>query len=140
MLHIGDWKLAVDVEKTKMAFEFNSYRCMSNECRNFVEACENHLKPAVLEFAGELGIDLSKPSHLESHQVNDNTAIMYAGKYHIIGEIVEGEIDGWDVIVGEHCFSLTDEMERVPVVLDGPTIEISFEVVLPWVIESKIYV
>ena len=140
MVHIGDWKLAVDVEKTKMAFEFNSYRCMSEECHNFVEACERYLEHIVLDFAKELGIDLSKPSQLESHQVNDNTAIMYSGKYHIIGEIVEGEVDGWDIILGEHCFSLTDEMDQVPIVMDGPIIEISFEVVLPWVIESNIHV
>mgnify|MGYP006370497393 FL=1 len=140
MVHIGDWKLAVDVEKTKTAFEFNSYRCMSEECHNFVEACEKYLEHKVLDFAKKLGIDLSKPSQLESHQVNDNTAIMYSGKYHIIGEIVEGEVDGWDIILGEHCFSLTDEMDQVPIVMDGPIIEISFEVVLPWVIESNILV
>ena len=140
MVHIGDWKLAVDVEKTKMAFEFNSYRCKSEECHNFVEACERYLEHIVLDFAKELGIDLSKPSQLESHQVNDNTAIMYSGKYHIIGEIVEGEVDGWDIILGEHCFSLTDEMDHVPIIMDGPIIEISFEVVLPWVIESNILV
>ena len=36
--------------------------------------------------------------------------------------------------------SLTDEMEQVPVMIDGPVIEISFEVVLPWVIENKVQV
>lgn len=140
MLQIRDWKLAVDVEKTKVAFSMNHFRCTTDECRNFVEACEKHLETIVLDFAEELGIDLSKPSHLESHRVNENSAIMYSGKYHIIGEIVEGEIDAWDIVVGEHCFSLTDEMEQVPVMIDGPVIEISFEVVLPWVIENKVQV
>lgn len=140
MLQIRDWKLAVDVEKTKMAFELNHYRCTTDECRNFVEACEKHLEQIVRDFAEELSIDLSKPSHLESHRVDENTAIMYSGKYHIIGEILEGEIDAWDIVVGEHCFSLTDEMEQVPVMIDGPVIEISFEVVLPWVIENKLHV
>ncbi|MEK4131360.1 hypothetical protein NYE67_17090 [Solibacillus sp. FSL W8-0474] len=98
------------------------------------------MEHVVLDFAKDLGIDLSKPSQLESHQVNDNTAIMYSGKYHIIGEIVEGEVDGWDIILGEHCFSLTDEMDQVPIMMDGPIIEISFEVVLPWVLESNILI
>ena len=89
---LEDWLLAVDVENTKQAFEFNSYRCLSNECRNFVQACEHHMKPVVLEFAQQLGIDLSKPSQLESHQVNDGAEIMYSGKYHIIGEVIDGEI------------------------------------------------
>lgn len=138
MIQIEDWLLAVDVENTKMAFEFNSYRCVSEECHNFVEACEKHMKPVVMEFAEQLGIDLSKPSHLESHHVDNGTAIMYSGKYHIIGEVIEGEIDAWDIVLGEHCFSLTADFDMVPVVMMGSVIEISFEVVLPWVIESKV--
>ena len=138
MIQIEDWLLAVDVESTKMGFEFNSYRCTSDECRNFVEACEKHMKPVVLDFAQQLGIDLSKPSQLESHHVNNNTAIMYSGKYHIIGEVIEGEIDAWDIVLEEHCFSLTADFDMVPVVMTGPVIEISFEVVLPWVVGVKV--
>lgn len=140
MLQIGDWKLAVDVEKTKMIFEMNGYRCVNPECHNFMEVCEKYLQPAVLDFVGQLGVDMAKPSCLHSLYVNENTAIMYSGKYHIIGEIVEGEIDAWDLVVEEHCFSLTDEMEDVPIMMDGPVIEISFEVVLPWVMASKVNV
>lgn len=140
MLQIGDWKLAVDVEKTKIVFGMSHYRCESDECRNFMEACEKQVEPTVLDFAEQLGIDLSNPSYLESYPVNENTAIMYSGKYHIIGEIVEGEIDAWDLVVEEHCFSLTDNMEQVPIMIEGPVIEISFEVVLPWLIENKLYV
>ena len=137
MVVIEDWVLAVDVEQTKMAFEFNSYRCVSDECRNFVVACEKTMEQVVLDFATQLGIDLSKPSQLESHLVNNNTAIMYSGKYHIVGEIVEGDIDAWDIVLGEHCFSLTDEFEMVPVIMEGPVIEVSFEVVLPWVLTKE---
>lgn len=137
MIQIEDWLLAVDVENTKQAFEFNSYRCLSNECRNFVQACEHHMKPVVLEFAQQLGIDLSKPSQLEGHQVNNGAEIMYSGKYHVIGEVIDGEMDAWDIVLGEHCFSLTAEFDTVPVVMQGPVIEISFEVVLPWVLEQE---
>ncbi|MEG0383464.1 hypothetical protein [Solibacillus cecembensis] len=135
-IEIKNWVLAVDVEKTKMANEFNSYRCMSEKCRNFVAACEYSMDEVVLQFANQLGIDLSKPSQLDSHQVNDNLAIMYSGKYHVLGEIQLGEIDAWDIVLGEHCFSLTEELETIPVMMDGPVIEISFEVVLPWVLTN----
>ena len=54
MLQIRDWKLAVDVEKTKVAFSMNHFRCTTDECRNFVEACEKHLETIVLDFAEEL--------------------------------------------------------------------------------------
>ncbi|MEG0472933.1 MAG: hypothetical protein RR588_11410 [Solibacillus sp.] len=135
-IEINNWVLAVDIEKTQMAYEFNSYRCMSEKCRNFVAACKHSMDDVVLQFAHQLGIDLSKPSQLDSHHVNDNTAIMYSGKYHVLGEIKVGEIDSWDILLGEHCFSLTEEMEMVPITMDGPIIEISFEVVLPWVLTN----
>lgn len=140
MIQIEDWLLTIDMENTKMAFEYNSYRCVGDECRNFVKACEVHMSPVVLEFAEKLGIDLAKPSQLESHHVNEQTAIMYSGKYHIIGEIIEGELDAWDIVVEEHCFSLTSEMDTVPIFMMGSIIEISFEVVLPWVLEVEMKV
>lgn len=137
MIKIQSWALNVDLEQTKMAYEFNSYRCISDECQNFVAACEKKMDNTMLDFAEKLGIDLSKPSELNSLPVNENTAIMYAGKYHVIGEIMEGEIDAWDIVLGEHCFSLTDEFETIPIVMAGPVIEISFEVVLPWVLNEE---
>lgn len=135
MVKIEEWLLAVDKENTKMAYEFNSYRCIGDTCRNFVAACEKSMNKVVLDFAEQLGIDLSKPSKLESHEVNNNTEIMYSGKYHIIGEVIEGEIDAWDIVLDRHYFSITDEFDMVPIVMEGPIIEISFEVVLPWVIK-----
>ena len=136
MLKVEEWLLAVDLEHTKMAFEFNSYRCISQECINFVKACKEAVDPIVLDFAEQLGIDLSKPSQLHSHFVDNDTAIMYSGKYHIIGEVIEGEYDAWDIVLGHHCFSLTNDFDVVPIVMEGPVIEISFEVVLPWMLEK----
>ena len=61
---------------------------------------------------------------------------MYSGKYHVIGEVIEGKYDAWDIVLGQHCFSLTNDFDMVPIVMDGPVIEISFEVVLPWVLKK----
>ena len=52
------------------------------------------------------------------------------------GKVIEGEYDAWDIVLGQHCFSLTNEFDMVPIVMEGPVIEISFEVVLPWVLEK----
>ena len=136
MLKIEEWLLAVDLENTKMAVEFNSYRCISDACVNFVAACKETIEPVVLEFAEKLGIDLSKPSQLNSHPVNNDREVMYSGKYHVIGEVIEGEYDAWDIVIGQHYFSLTNDFDMVLIVMDGPVIEISFEVVLPWVLKK----
>lgn len=136
MLKIEEWLLAVDLENTKMAVEFNSYRCISDACENFVKACKETIEPGVIEFADKLGIDLSKPSQLNSHPINNDAEVMYSGKYHVMGEVIEGEYDAWDIVLGQHCFSLTNDYDMVPIVMDGPVIEISFEVVLPWVLKK----
>ena len=128
------WVVAIQYEETKMAFALNGYRCQSEECYNFVKASAG-IEPIVLTFAEKLGIDLSKPSQLNSHRLDGNM-VMYTGQYHIIGEIVEGELNGWDTVVGEHCFSLTDEFTHIPPMMPEPIIEISFEVVLPWVLDD----
>ena len=57
MLKVEEWLLAVDLENTKRAFEFNSYRCIGDACTNFVTACKEAMEPGVLEFAKKLGID-----------------------------------------------------------------------------------
>lgn len=131
---ITEWVLNVDVEQTKVAYEAIAQPCQSETCRNFVIAC-NELEQVVLDFAKRLAIDLSKPSQLSCHRVEGNSAAMYSGQYHIIGEVLEGDIDAWDVIVGEHCFSLTAEFTHVPSTMPKNIIEISFEVVLPWVLD-----
>lgn len=133
-VQIEQWVIAIQNEETKMAFELNDFRCQTEECFNFVKASAG-IEPVVLKFAEKLGIDLSKPSQLDSHRL-DSDLVMYTGQYHIIGEIIEGELNGWDMVVGEHCFSLTDEFIHIPVVMPDTVIEISFEVVLPWVLSG----
>ncbi|MEK4230638.1 hypothetical protein [Solibacillus sp. FSL H8-0538] len=133
-VQIGEWILLVDVEKTTKALDLITYQCVSKDCQNFVAACAS-LDKVVLDFAECLAIDLSKPSQLSCHRLEDNSSVMYSGQYHVIGEVEAGEIDGWDAIVGQHCFSITDEYTHIPTMMKEPTIEISFEVVLPWVLE-----
>ena len=133
-VQIEQWVLAIQHEETKTAYELNSFRCTSDECYNFVKASAD-IGPIVQRFAELLGIDLSKPSQLHSHRL-DGDMVMYTGQYHIIGNIIEGELNGWDMVVGEHCFSLTDEFVAVPLMMPEHVIEISFEVALPWVLSE----
>lgn len=133
-VQIEQWVMAIQYEETKVAFELNGFRCQTEECYNFVKASTG-IEPIVLKFAEKLGIDLSKPSQLTGHRL-DGDMVMYTGQYHIIGEIVKGEMNSWDMVVSEHCFSLTDEFTHIPLMMPEPVIEISFEVVLPWVLSD----
>lgn len=133
-VQIEQWVIAIQYEETKVAFALNDFRCEKEECYNFVKASAG-MEPIVLQFAQQLGIDLSKPSQLAGHRL-EGDLVMYTGQYHIIGEIIEGDVNGWDMVVGEHCFSLTDDFTHVPVMMPEAIIEISFEVVLPWVLNN----
>ena len=47
-------------------------------------------------------------------------------------------MDGWDLIIAGHCFSLTQEHNAIPQEMSGNILEISFEVVLPWILDMSI--
>jgi len=66
----------------------------------------------------------------------DGQQIMYSGYYTVCGEIVEGETDAWDVIIGEHCFSLVEEESIMA--LTEPHFHIGFEVVLQWLLPQSL--
>ena len=82
-VQIEQWLLSIQYEQTKMSYELNDFRCKTEECHNFVKASVG-IEAIVLQFAEKLGIDLSKPSQLSSHRLEDDM-VMYTGQYHIVG-------------------------------------------------------
>lgn len=131
---IQHWHLKIDHEATKKAYQEADEQCICLECQNFREASAQ-LDDAILQFATQLGIDLMNPCRLSAFEV-EGDAVMYAGHYCVQGEIIQGEIDAWDIIVGQHCFALTQEGD-VTKEFSGETFEISFEVVFPKVLVTK---
>ncbi|MGM9950440.1 MAG: hypothetical protein ACI33P_09930 [Lysinibacillus sp.] len=136
-VHTGGWTLSVDVPKTKALYEGVKHRNEISPWLNYIEM-SSFADMEVQAFFDLLGIEMSKPSQLFYHQVEGGSMLMYTGSYHLYGDLVEGEIDGWDVIIGGYCLSLTQDMEAVPAGMSGNIVEISFEVVLPWMLELPI--
>ncbi len=134
---VEEWTLLIDIPKTKDVYEKIKYRNDTVEWLNYMEVC-SFKDPQVLAFFNNLGIDILKPSQLSYYPVEEGTMMMYTGSYHLCGEIVEGEMDGWDLIIAGHCFSLTDEHDAIPQEMSGNILEISFEVVLPWILDMSI--
>lgn len=134
-VRIEDWFLKIELEKMKALYETITEGCDCLSCQNFRKA-SLYLDEEVLHFSKELGIDLHKPSLLNAFEVEGNQ-MMYSGHYHLCGEILEGELDEWDIIVGQHCFSLVEEVCGKPDMLTVPYFQIGFEVVLPWVIPES---
>ena len=136
-IQIAEWTLLIDIPKTKSVYETVKHRSDMIEWLNYMEVC-SFKDGQVLAFFEQLGVDILKPSQLSYYPVEEGTMMMYTGSYHLCGEIITGEIDGWDLMIGEHCFSLTKEHESIPQEMLGNIIEISFEVVLPWILDMSI--
>ncbi|KOS64054.1 hypothetical protein [Lysinibacillus sp. FJAT-14222] len=132
-----EWVLNVETEKTEALYESHSDVCECLACKNFRKA-SLLLNEDVMHFSNKLGLDLHKPTLLNAFPV-EGEQVMYSGQYTICGEIIEGEIDAWDVIVGEHCFSLVEEEGKESAdSLTEPHFQIGFEVVLQWLLPESV--
>lgn len=125
-IRLDNWLLFVDETATHNYYAENKEICHCAYCQNFRMA-SYYVQPAVSVFYDRLGIDSTKPARLSALKV-DNDKIMYTGSYTICGDIIEGEINGWDVTIGDHRYSLIEH--------EPGLIEIAFEVILPRMLED----
>nr|WP_054549575.1 hypothetical protein [Lysinibacillus sphaericus] len=133
-VRIEDWKLTIDKEKTNALYMTHLQAGNPLAYQNFILANEK-LDEELLHFSKSLGLNLQQPTLLNAFPV-DGQQIMYSGYYTVCGEIVEGEMDAWDVIIGEHCFSLVEEESILA--LTEPHFHIGFEVVLQWLLPQSL--
>lgn len=133
-VRIEDWVLTIDKEKTKALYMTHMQQGDTLSYQNFLMANEK-LGVELLHFSNMLGLNLQQPTLLNAFPV-EGQRIMYSGYYTVCGEIVDGEMDAWDVIIGEHCFSLVEE-ESV-MALTEPHFHIGFEVVLEWLLPQPL--
>lgn len=132
-VQVEDWKLKINVEKTRQAYETIPHKNEPIEWLNYLEVC-SFVDSEIIEFFERLGMDVLKPSSLSYLAVEEGTMMMYTGVYYVHGEIVAGEMDGWDLVIGQHCFSLTAVHDNVPTHMQDEIVEIGFEAVLPWIL------
>lgn len=130
-----EWMLQVDLVKTQQFYEAIKFEHRI-EVLNYIQVC-SFAEIEVIQFFEQFGMDILKPIDINYFPVEGNQ-IMYTGCYYVFGEIISGEIDSWDAVIGQHCLSLTKGNSDIPEELHGQIVEISFEAVLPWIIEQPI--
>ncbi|MER2000547.1 MAG: hypothetical protein ABS882_12290 [Lysinibacillus sp.] len=135
-VQIEGWELDVNIEATKLFYANFPYNNEDVFGLNYIEVC-SFCDPQLVSFFEQLGVDILKPTNLHSLQV-EGDCIMYSGSYHVIGERLQGVIDEWDVVFEHFCFALTEQNYDKPEHLQAPSFEISFEVVLPWMLFEPI--
>jgi len=131
---IDGWLLNIDKEQTRSLYMTHMQEGDRLSYQNFVMANEV-LNEELLHFSNILGLNLQQPTLLNAFPV-EGQQIMYSGHYTVCGEIIEGEMDAWDVIIGEHCFSLVEEESILE--LTEPHFQIGFEVVLQWLLPQSL--
>ncbi|KOY82224.1 hypothetical protein I6G82_00525 [Lysinibacillus macroides] len=122
---VASWLLKIEKEKTQALCATQISVHDEAIYESFCEA-NQILDADLLHFSNTLGLDLQQPTLLNAFPV-EGGQMMYSGYYTVCGEIIEGEMDAWDVVIGEHCFSLIEEGST----LAEPHFHIGFEVVLP---------
>lgn len=149
---IGDWKLEVDVEKTKDFYQ--SYHqitegCECLYCKNFVNAIEIMPKP-VLDFFQSLGIDPTKEGEVSEYYEKEEGMHLYGGFFHIVGELISGP-DCWVatseevshlatnkmIEINDFKFGFTHGISSLPEGFPKPTLQLEFEGIIPWVLKER---
>lgn len=135
-VQVEQWELMVDLEQTTAFYVNAPYKNEEMFALNYIEVC-SFCDPQLLSFFQQLGVDILKPSHLHFLPV-EGDCVMYSGSYYVVGERLQGELDEWDVVVENFCFALTEDNYERPIDCPEPALEISFEVVLPWMLFEPI--
>jgi len=101
-----DWKLLVDDEQTKFAYQSvvgTTESCDCHWCSNFVAVREKSYPSEVVSLLLQLGIDHTKEADLYQ-QARDETknAIFYRWWFYFIGEVVGGT-QAWEFIAKDEA-------------------------------------
>ena len=96
IFQFGRYKIDVDVEKTRAfyASEFSvttSEACSCDRCQRFPQVIMS-CPTTVLDFLDSLGIDPCKAG--EVFGISEDKKNDYAGWYHIVGTLLDGQISG----------------------------------------------
>lgn len=146
ILEFGNYKIDVDVEKTKLFYETAEEitdGCSCDGCQNYMLAI-NLFPQSVKDFFNRLGIDLRKAPDVFSYcSEDDGKALFYGGFYHICGRSLTSN-DCWNDNGALHSISegysvgFTNNVHLLEAGFPMPAfqIEIFFHNV-PWLLKKK---
>lgn len=153
IFEFGQYKVSIDIEKTKKFYENAdtvSKSCSCDGCLNFEKAvgCLPH---SVHKFFADIGVDMRKACECYVNHVNDDGTLFYGGFYHLCGTLSEGrsawknlcdKTAYWDT---EAAFPISPDFHvsfhKDIVLLEKgvplPVIQLDFSADIPWVLEKK---
>lgn len=142
-VEVHNWIIDVDVDATKKQYNNNWILCQCLDCLNFYEVMKSSSN-LELKFLNSLGITPSKCVHLSEFGPNEKGLHLYSGCYHIVGRIIEGipvNTNSWNDInvskIGHFTFVLSNDLHFVPNGFASPTLQIDFDIEIPWVLKES---
>ena len=148
ILQFGQYKIDVDVEKTRKYYETAeklSESCSCDGCRNFEQAVEI-LPPQVKDFFTGLGIDLRRICECTVFGKKGDKALSYMGFCHACGTVLEGknacnDFD-WDKklafpVSDNFLVSFRNNIWAIEDNFPLPAFKIDFAATIPWVLEKE---
>lgn len=140
-IKLGPWVIDVDVSRTKRFYEefhFITEDCSCSYCANYILACEK-FPPEIKNLFDSLGINPCKEREVSEFMENDDGTHLYHSFYHIVGRVIEGpkldekETSTYNLTGFEIGF--TENIDLVPEKFPRPTLQIEFEMNIPWVLD-----
>jgi hypothetical protein len=145
MLHqikIGKWLLEADIHKTREFYNKDITVCNCLYCKNYVEACKN-LKSSVSDIFNKLGINPAVPAHLSELPSKEDGTRLYLGEYYLVGRVLDGELCTFNNFndntfeIENFTVGFSKDLEFVPEEFPTPSLELSFEAIIPWVLNES---
>ncbi|WBL16613.1 hypothetical protein [Sutcliffiella sp. NC1] len=139
-LEFNGWKIEVDIAQTKSFYEkyhLITEDCSCHYCANYLLACDT-FSLNIMGLFQSLGIDPKKEGEVFQHFQQEDGLHFYGGFYHIVGNILERSIGEGQVIdaIDGILFSFTEDCSLVPNKFPTPTIQMEFEMKIPWLLKE----
>jgi len=125
-VQIEEYMLIVEKNNTMQHYS-NIKLELTEDCALFIEYCLDDAP--FVQFLEQFGIEQAKPISLQALTVEQETAILFTGKFYFEGYLEFGEYDLWDIEIGDAVLSFTNEDPAPFCVGNTSYVEISFEIV-----------
>ena len=153
IFEFGQYKIDVDVEKTKKFYEqadLVTEGCSCDGCQNFEKAVET-LPVSVRDFFSKLGVDVRKICECYVLCTNEDGTLSYGGFCHICGVLISGEsawgkcdkaVSRWEerktfAISESFQISFQEEIDLLEDDFPLPVIQLEFTAEVPWVLDRE---
>lgn len=136
------WRLEIDPDVTRQAYERLAVGCDCAYCRNFLAALAQ-LPQQVHRTLHILGVDPAKPAEIVEYTQNPDGTHYYGWWYHLVGQM-SADHDGTTdratsvQLTADTTVTITTKIDLAAPDFPQPILQIEFFTNLPWVLGEQL--